>query len=220
MNTILLKVLSSALFVVICLSNSANEDISTHTFRTTGNCYICLLTIEDAGNSVAGVTDTQWDVVKDQTEVTYDNTVTDLYTIMKAIANSGYDTEWYPADPTAYQELVGTCCEYVHVIDYMNVQIGYLSIMDIWVYPLSISNQAEISNLNIYPNPSSGMVQIDGSFGNNTVLDIYNLLGEMVASVSASYNGQLDISFLAKGQYVVMLKNDDKIESLTKLIKL
>ncbi len=187
---------------------SASENLSTHIFKTTGNCYTCLLTIEEAGNSVAGVVETKWDVGLDQTEVTYDNTLTDLFHIMAAIALSGYDTEWYPADEGAYQHLIGTCCEYVHEIDYSNVQVGYLSIMNIWLTPLQLQHVGIENLFSYYPNPCSGTLHFSSQATiDNSSAHVYNMLGDEVLAEDIGVSESIDLSNLPNGKYLIVLKD-------------
>jgi len=208
-------------FILEPIQLNGQETMSTHRFLTSGNCGICLNTIQTAGNNVEGVSVTNWNVTQDETTVTYDNTVTDLFQIMTAIASSGYDTEWYPADSAAYQGLVGSCCEYTRVIDYSSVQLGYLSLMDIWVTPLDITEQ-DVSDITLfYPNPSTGIISLDQKLlENNASIEMYNLIGSKVFELETVLNKKLDLSFLPKGQYIFVMKNDNVIVAHHKLIKL
>lgn len=90
-------------------------------FGVRGNCGMCKTTIEKAANSVEGVTEANWDVDKKKVEVSFDETKTDVMSIHKAIAASGYDTEKVAGDLEAYKNLPG-CCKYDHEME-MNQQV-------------------------------------------------------------------------------------------------
>ena len=109
-------------------------------FPVLGNCYLCQLRIEEAVNNLDGIESVNWSYDTKITTVTYDDGVTDAYEMMHAISAVGHDTEWYPAPDSAYYTLVGTCCEYERTNDYTNVQIGYLSLMDLWVFRLELQS--------------------------------------------------------------------------------
>ncbi len=90
-------------------SMAANEAI----FGVRGNCAMCKKTIEKAANGVSGVSKAIWDVDKKKIEVAFDASKTNLTSIHKAIAASGYDTEKAIGSEDAYKNLPG-CCQYDH----------------------------------------------------------------------------------------------------------
>ena len=85
-------------------------------FGVRGNCGMCKTTIEKAANSVEGVAKANWDVDKKKIDVAFDETKTDVMSIHKAIAASGYDTEKVAGDLEAYKNLPG-CCKYDHEME-------------------------------------------------------------------------------------------------------
>jgi copper chaperone CopZ len=88
----------------------ATTDIS---FGVRGNCGMCKSTIEKAVNGLDGVVSSNWNVDKKKIDVSFDNTKTDVMTLHKAIAASGYDTEKMKGSLDAYDNLPG-CCKYDH----------------------------------------------------------------------------------------------------------
>ncbi|MCI2228258.1 cation transporter [Polaribacter sp. MSW13] len=82
-------------------------------FGVRGNCGMCKSTIEKAANGVEGVSKATWDVDKKKIDVSFDDTKTDVMTIHKAIAASGYDTEKVTGSEEAYKDLP-SCCKYDH----------------------------------------------------------------------------------------------------------
>ena len=91
----------------------AIKDIS---FGVRGNCGMCKRTIEKAANSVEGVASANWDKDKKLIKVSFDEGKTNVMSIHKAIAASGYDTEKVNGDLDAYDGLPG-CCKYDHSME-------------------------------------------------------------------------------------------------------
>ena len=63
-------------------------------------------------------------------------------------------------------------------------------------------DENEGSGLTVYPNPASDRFHIEGLEADSEV-QIYNALGELVKTVKAEANGEIDIIELAKGLYLV-----------------
>ena len=131
-NLLLTVCLSIFMASGILAQSPETEEIE---FPALGNCYLCKVRIEAKLNLLDGVTSSNWDYNTKVTTVEYDESVTDPFEIMQAVADTGHDTEWYPAPEEMYALLIGTCCEYERTINYSTVQIGYLSLMGIWVFP-------------------------------------------------------------------------------------
>jgi len=82
-------------------------------FGVRGNCGMCKSTIEEAANSVEGVTKADWDVDQKKIKISLLNNKTNIMSIHEAIALSGYDTEKVSGNLDAYNNLPG-CCQYDH----------------------------------------------------------------------------------------------------------
>jgi len=185
-------------------------------FPTLGNCVLCKIRIEAAVNRLPGIENVYWDNVTESTDVTYDDNVTDAFEIMHAIAAVGHDTEWFPAPDSAYNTLVGTCCEYQRTIDYTNVQIGYLVLMGIWVYPLTDVAAIESSQFDVYPTVSHGIfnISLDNNFTNSKPeVSLFSMHGSKVysSSINPLSQSNIDVSFLGRGHYVVVLSTEKRI---------
>ncbi|WP_028890640.1 heavy-metal-associated domain-containing protein [Tenacibaculum sp. 47A_GOM-205m] len=83
------------------------------TFGVRGNCGMCKNTIEKAVNGVDGVASAEWDKLRKQINVSFDDSKTNLDAIHNAIAASGYDTDKVASSEEAYGNLPG-CCQYDH----------------------------------------------------------------------------------------------------------
>jgi hypothetical protein len=69
---------------------------------------------------------------------------------------------------------------------------------------VGIKDLREELKLQVYPNPTSGIVYFSGLNNENTRLDIYNLSGVKVMSLEInSYNSQLNLSNLPQGVYLL-----------------
>ena len=104
------KVLS--LFVLLLMATTvvfaANK---TERFVVKGLCGMCESRIEKAALSVEGVSKADWDRKAQKIEVVFDDEVTQLDAIHKAIAKAGHDTEKHKAKDEVYEKLHG-CCKY------------------------------------------------------------------------------------------------------------
>lgn len=109
-----MRILSS--IIVICLvlisagSNAQIKNTKTETAKVNGNCGMCKRTIEKAGNltNEAKVT---WDAENQRASITYDSEKTEIDTVLKRIAQAGYDNEKYLAPDDVYAKL-HDCCQY------------------------------------------------------------------------------------------------------------
>ncbi|HSG67382.1 MAG TPA: T9SS type A sorting domain-containing protein [Bacteroidales bacterium] len=217
--------LFSLLIIAVLFPKGAQADPMTVTFPTLGNCYLCQLRIEAAVNDLAGIDTVSWNYETKITTVTYNDQVTDPFIIMDAIARVGHDTEWFPAPDSAYNALIGTCCEYERTMDYTNVQVGYLSLMDLWVFHVGISDLRTSAEISVYPSAGTGMFHIDISGANPGMiyeLSVFSMSGSLVhnAKVSSVSDNSLDLSRLVRGQYIVILQGNGNLIARTKLIKI
>ena len=80
------------------------------------------------------------------------------------------------------------------------------------------------SNLNIYPNPASGLVNIETgeSIVGKTIIQIYDIEGKLRLLKTKNVNSnnlQLDISALSDGLYIIKMQNNNKIYRNRLMIK-
>ncbi|MFV0248215.1 MAG: heavy-metal-associated domain-containing protein [Tenacibaculum sp.] len=80
-------------------------------FGVRGNCSMCKNTIELAAKAVKGVNEANWDKDKKEIFVSFNSSQTNLESIHKAIAISGYDTDKILAKQESYKKLP-MCCKY------------------------------------------------------------------------------------------------------------
>ena len=68
------------------------------------------------------------------------------------------------------------------------------------------------STINIYPNPSDGIINIEIENLNNTIIEIYNVSGRLASSKEINSKVErIDISGFPKGIYVVKVMHDSAI---------
>jgi len=215
------KIYLIVILILYGFTGIAENETFTATFVTLGNCTICKTRIETAASQVPGVISVSWSIPDDATTVTYYTDSTDLFIIMHAIAYVGHDTEWYPAPDSAYNLLIGTCCEYTRTIDYSNVQIGYLSLMGIWVFPLGQPEINQNVTFSVFPNPATEVIYLsmDPSRDRLCTATLRSLTGTIVSSARFSGNGILDLRNLATGEYIITVETDGIIIGRKKMIK-
>ena len=81
------------------------------------------------------------------------------------------------------------------------------------------------SNLTLYPNPTSNILNIDYCFENNSnqnFIEVYDLLGNLKSSIRISSDStkkvSLDCSSFANGVYSCILKSNGKVLKSSKLV--
>jgi N-acetylneuraminic acid mutarotase len=84
------------------------------------------------------------------------------------------------------------------------------------IYDINVSNLVRI-----YPNPNNGLVHVEtGSLSENTVIELYNHLGQLVAEQKVeSELTQLDYQHVANGVYTMKVVSSGKPLVVTKIIK-
>jgi hypothetical protein len=84
---------------------------------------------------------------------------------------------------------------------------------------LSVDDVDPLSTVSVYPNPSVGNIKISNP---NRVdlknIEVYNILGKMVASSTINSNGNYDFSNLNKGVYILKLQATDNKVKTQKLV--
>ena len=126
-NTILSLIFLMAISFTSCSNKSNNQTSTTSeiskeissqeiSFGVRGNCGMCKTTIENAANSLDGVSSASWNIDQKTLVVSYDNSAVDEISIHNAIAASGYDTEKVLGNLDAYNSLPG-CCQYDHEME-------------------------------------------------------------------------------------------------------
>lgn len=84
--------------------------LKTSTYMVSGNCGMCKSTIEKAA-SVMGVSEAKWDIETKILTLAYDANLITGDTVLKHIADAGYDNEKFKATDMVYNALPG-CCKY------------------------------------------------------------------------------------------------------------
>lgn len=216
-------ILMIILFAVPSIFAQPKDDFTVK-FITLGNCYTCKIRVESKLNAMEGVSFSKYDPSNAETTVTFDEFVTDTYVIMQAVADTGHDTEWFRAPDEAYQLLIGTCCEYERSINYDDVQIGYLSLMDLYVGHVAVKEHDYLREISIFPSISHGKYSInlnDIPSILNPKIQVFTMQGQMVfsSSIGDGNNQQIDLSNESNGTYLVMISANGMSVSTTKIIK-
>ena len=71
----------------------------------------------------------------------------------------------------------------------------------------NVDENVAVNNLNIYPNPANSKIFVDGE--NVSVVEVYNSLGQKVASVEGTENTAVNVASFENGVYVVRVITND-----------
>ncbi len=74
---------------------------------------------------------------------------------------------------------------------------------DLFDQTVGIAQNVVAQNLNVYPNPSNGVIHIDGAINSDDRLLVYSTTGSLVQSRRAEH--RIDLANLPRGMYVVAL---------------
>lgn len=94
------------------------------TFVVCGNCYTCKLRIHDVLDKLSGLNSFDWSW-EEFLAIDYNPSEITPAEFLEPIANVGHDNEMFQAPRTAYETLIGTCCEY-------DRWLTYETLMGIW----------------------------------------------------------------------------------------
>ena len=84
----------------------------------------------------------------------------------------------------------------------------------------SIQHTAQLPNVSIYPNPTTGMLYLSGLQGGNTI-QVYNAVGEILSTGQAETDTyQINLSMQAKGIYFCKITDNKGSVLQAKFIKL
>lgn len=92
--------------------------LKTESYKVSGNCGMCKSTIEKAA-SVKGVGEAKWDSETKVLTLAYDPALTTGDSVLKLIADAGYDNEKFTAKDETYNALPG-CCKYARTQEKSN----------------------------------------------------------------------------------------------------
>ncbi|MBD1432947.1 heavy-metal-associated domain-containing protein [Sphingobacterium sp. DN00404] len=103
-------IITTCLLLLSTLSIAQIKNAKTETAKVNGNCGMCKRTIEKAGN-MKNEAQVIWDADNQRASITYDTEKTTIDTVLKRIAQVGYDNEKYLAPDDVYANL-HDCCQY------------------------------------------------------------------------------------------------------------
>lgn len=83
--------------------------------------------------------------------------------------------------------------------------------------PVGIEELAENNNLLLYPNPTSGIANLNLDFGKNVTIEIFNSLGAKVLQENIISNS-IDLSLLPEGIYYYRIKENNQIKTNNVLV--
>lgn len=103
--------------------------------------------------------------------------------------------------------------DYQAILDTGNCQslpsnIIYISLLKV--------NETQIGNVKVYPNPTSGILNVDLAPGTGDVkMDIYNIIGQglLHEEITGKEHYATDISYLPEGSYMVVLRQNGNTQT-------
>jgi len=89
-----------------------------------------------------------------------------------------------------------------------------------WPQPLGIDQETNASVFSFYPNPAKNNITLNNSSNSNLNVEIYNLLGEIVAKevILSNQTNNLSLTKLNRGVYFISLTNSAGIKQTQRLI--
>lgn len=86
---------------------------------------------------------------------------------------------------------------------------------DLFDMAVNVENlpSAEAVQLNIYPNPSNGVITLQGDYDSRSYLHVYSITGSLVSSRQVQRT--MDVSDLPVGMYIVALADQNGLQSST-----
>jgi hypothetical protein len=82
-----------------------------------------------------------------------------------------------------------------------------------------ITAYSSVTGVKVYPNPNNGVFTVELSSVNNAVIVITNMLGQVVKSLNAELQQEINISDLDKGMYFINVTENNKSVYRTNVVK-
>jgi hypothetical protein len=73
---------------------------------------------------------------------------------------------------------------------------------------LSVNDENSYREVRIFPNPATDKIMIRGDLGSMHLISIYDLTGRVIPEKFHFENNEIDVSFLRKGIYLMMMESD------------
>ena len=100
-----------------------------------------------------------------------------------------------------------------NVADFVIINVTYST--------LTAVDLASVKDFNVYPNPAAKSFTIENEFNSNSYVEVYNVLGKVVARISPNQNATnfvVDCSKWDNGYYFCRLFNDDQVVKTIKMV--
>ncbi|HWY12911.1 MAG TPA: T9SS type A sorting domain-containing protein [Bacteroidia bacterium] len=91
------------------------------------------------------------------------------------------------------------------------------SFLEKYALPLGISELDKNNSVQIYPNPTNSLINIEGVSENFSV-EVYNSIGERIKSIQSTADPEVDLSQLARGIYFIRV-NSSNVRFVQKIVK-
>lgn len=106
--------------------------------------------------------------------------------------------------------------------DELENQLG-VNIDDFVINGILSNENFELENISVYPNPSNGVFNISMGNVNVTSIEVYDLMGKLIIpkinGITIDNQTTIDLSSAAKGIYFVKIIDDNKHQTVKRIIK-
>jgi hypothetical protein len=91
---------------------------------------------------------------------------------------------------------------------------GEFGVREVIKFRINEVLSAEDFEFSVFPNPSESMIRIEGNFGDDAMVSIFDLSGKLIYQNNNTENLEIDINSFPIGVYFLQIDNENK--TLTK----
>ncbi len=99
-----------------------------------------------------------------------------------------------------------------------NFTVTQIRYRDIYMTTVGVEKIKDISGMLAYPNPVKDKLYFGKNLSESTILDIFNVEGKLLKTISNEIGSQIDLSEFEQGLYILKI-NDNNVETFLKLVK-
>jgi hypothetical protein len=196
-------------------NNSINRSIDNYeNFRFTTDSVVFTLLTDDYAS------ETSWSLLNESGIVIEES--------QGNLTNNTTYVEQFEVEPGKCYELVifdtegdGICCLYgegSYSLQTNSSQViakgGEFGVREVIKFRINEVLSAEDFEFSVFPNPSESMIRIEGNFGDDAMVSIFDLSGKLIYQNNNTENLEIDINSFPIGVYFLQIDNENK--TLTK----
>ena len=135
-----------------------------------------------------------------------------FYIDNKSVGEWSGEADWEKVEYEVEKGLHNFKWEYVKDISSSDgddrAYIDYIQFPPLFVYKVDVEEVVKEDNVSVYPNPTTGIINVDIDATFDAV--VYNYQGQVVMKLHSD-DGQIDLSGIASGIYLLEIRTDDNI---------